>query len=168
LGLQVLTQQTNPNTNTKASPSIVGSRYPKEINDAYLWAYGFDITTQTSIQKANIDGKLIRKDMAKMITNFAVNVLKKTMPNTGTNCTFTDTKALSKEAQTYATAACRLGLMGYASDGKTLKSTFDPNAEVDRAQFGTILSRVLYGDKHNASSKTTPYYANHLDALKDA
>ena len=169
LGLQVLTQQTTPNTEVpKASPSIKGSRYPTEINNAYLWAYGFDITTQASIQKANIDGKLIRKDMAKMISNFAVNVLKKTISNTGTTCTFTDTKNLTKEAQTYATAACKLGLMWYASDGKTLKTTFDPNAEVDRAQFGTILSRLLYGDKNNASSKTTPYYANHLDALKDA
>ena len=150
----------------KPTPSLKGSRYPAETNNAYLWAYGFDITTQPSIQQANIDGTLTRKDMAKMITNFAVNVLKKTIAS-WTNCVFSDIATQSKETQTYATAACRLGLMGYNSDGKTLKATFDPNTEVDRAQFGTILSRVLYGDKHNASNITTPYYANHLDALKD-
>jgi hypothetical protein len=26
---------------------------------------------------------------------------------------------------------------------------FDPNSEVTRAQFGTVLSRALYGDKFN-------------------
>ena len=151
-------------TTTKPSPSILNSRYPTETNTAYVWAYNAGITTQPSIQSANIDGKLIRKDMAKMITNFAINVLKKPL-NTWANCTFSDITTQSKEAQTYATAACQLGLMGYDSNGKTVKSTFNPNAEVDRAQFGTILSRLLYGDKYNGG-KT--YYTNHLDALKNA
>jgi hypothetical protein len=30
-----------------------------------------------TIQKANMEGKLLRKDMAKMISNFAINIMKK-------------------------------------------------------------------------------------------
>lgn len=35
--------------------------------------------------------------------------------------------------------------------------------EVDRSQFGTILSRLLRGTKNNDG---TPYYVHHLNALK--
>ena len=148
----------------KPSPSILGSRYPKEINDAYLWAYGFDITTMVSIQKANIDGVLLRKDMAKMISNFAINILKKT-PSTGTNCVFSDIRGLAEETNNYITLSCKLGLMWYQADGKTTKPNFNPNAEVDRAQFGTILSRVLRWAKYNGWTKAI-YFKKHLDALK--
>jgi len=42
---------------------------------------------------------------------------------------------------------------------------FNPNGLVTRAEFGTVLSRALYGDTYNDGD---PYYVNHLQALKDA
>jgi len=45
--------------------------------------------------------------MAKMISNFAINILGKSV-STGANCSFNDMQTLSKEAQYYAMAACRL------------------------------------------------------------
>jgi hypothetical protein len=45
--------------------------------------------------------------MAKMISNFALNVLGKDV-STGASCIFSDMFSLSKEAQYYAMAACRL------------------------------------------------------------
>jgi hypothetical protein len=42
-------------------------------------------------------------------------------------------------------------------------NNFNPNQTVDRAQFGTILSRALYGETYNQSN---PYYQKHLTALK--
>jgi len=53
--------------------------------------------------------------------------------------------------------------MGYESDGIRTKKDFDPNGIVDRAQFGTILSRLLRGNKNNGGD---PYYQKHLDTLK--
>ena len=44
-------------------------------------------------------------------------------------------------------------------------TAFKPNDLVNRAQFGTVLSRALYGDIYNGSD---PYYKDHLAALKDA
>jgi hypothetical protein len=40
-----------------------------------------------------------------------------------------------------------------------------PNGLVTRAQFGTVLSRALYGDANNGGD---PWYVAHLAALKDA
>ncbi|MCX6824463.1 MAG: S-layer homology domain-containing protein, partial [candidate division SR1 bacterium] len=108
-----------------------------------------------------MQGSLLRKDMAKMISNFAINVLGKTV-STGATCTFTDMKSFDKTSQYYAMAACRLGLMGYESDGVTMNINFNPEQEVDRAQFGTILSRLLRGAKNNGG---TPYYLSHLQTL---
>ena len=42
-------------------------------------------------------------------------------------------------------------------------TTFNPNGTVTRAQFGTILSRVLYGTGYEGGQ---PYYVNHLKALQ--
>ncbi|MCX6824097.1 MAG: DUF5011 domain-containing protein [candidate division SR1 bacterium] len=146
----------------KQSGSIAGSSFPLELNNAYLRAYGYNITTMPTIQRANMQGPLLRKDMAKMISSFAMNVLGKNV-STGANCTFSDMSSLPKEMQYYGIAACRLGLMGYASDGITLNKNFNPDEEVDRAQFGTILSRLLRGDKNNGGIL---YYQKHLQALK--
>jgi hypothetical protein len=61
--------------------------------------------------------------------------------------------------QGYITEACQLGLMGVGI------TAFNPNGVVTRAQFGTVLDRVLNGDANDGSD---PYYADHLSALKDA
>jgi hypothetical protein len=42
---------------------------------------------------------------------------------------------------------------------------FDPNGEVTRAQFGTILSRLIWGSTYDGGVK---FYTNHLNALKIA
>jgi hypothetical protein len=79
--------------------------------------------------------------MAKMIVQFAVKVLHKT-PDTTKVCTFTDIEDQSPELQAYIKLACQLGLMGLKADG-TVDNTFNPSQIVDRAQFGTMLSRLL-------------------------
>jgi hypothetical protein len=49
--------------------------YTQELKDAYNWAYSKSITTQPTIYSANMKGKITREEMAKMITNYAVNIL---------------------------------------------------------------------------------------------
>jgi len=149
-------------TNNKLTASIANSPYSAELNAAYLRAYSYNITTMPTIQQANLQWPLLRKDMAKMISNFAINILGKSV-STGANCSFNDMQTLSKEAQYYAMAACRLWLMGYANDGVTMNKNFNPDQTVDRAQFWTILSRLLRGTENNGGAT---YYANHLTALK--
>ncbi len=52
-----------------------------------------------------------------------------------------------------------MGLMGQDI------TAFKPNDRVTRAQFGTVLSRALYGESYNDGD---PYYVRHLQALKEA
>ena len=119
-----------------------------------------------TIQEANLDGKVIRSHMAKMITEFAIRVLGK-QPNTKLICSFSDTANESAEMKFYIKTACQLGLMGREADGLSTKKMFDPNEIMTRAQFGTVLSRLLYGTKYNTSDFAS-WYIQHLDALHTA
>jgi hypothetical protein len=72
--------------------------YNQELIGAYNYAYNVGITTMPTIEQANMDGKLIRAHMAKMMSNYATEVLN-LVPNTGTNCTFDDVATQSNEIQ---------------------------------------------------------------------
>ena len=56
--------------------------------------------------------------------------------------------------------------MGLDDNGNPAEK-FNPTDTVTRAQFGTVLSRLLYGHLNNAQ-KGTEWYAQHLQALKNA
>ena len=145
---------------TAVPTTVLGAAsYSDELQGAYDYAYAIGITTQSTIDTANMYGTLIRAHMAKMMVNYATEVLGLT-PNTSLTCEFTDVANQTEELQGYIKEACQLGLMGQGINA------FDPNGTVTRAQFGTVLSRALYGDTYNVD--TNPYYAEHLAALKDA
>lgn len=74
--------------------------------------------------------------MAKMISVFAVMLANK-VPNTAQVCEFNDIASQSTEIKFYIKLSCQLGLMGQGIDN------FDPNGVVTRAQFGTIMSRLI-------------------------
>ncbi|HBB04144.1 TPA: hypothetical protein DCZ39_04605 [Patescibacteria group bacterium] len=57
---------------------MTNSPYSTELNTAYLFAFENGITTMDTIQKANMDGELIRSHMAKIMVNYAIKVLEKT------------------------------------------------------------------------------------------
>jgi len=109
-----------------------------------------------NIQTANIEGNIIRSELAKMITEFAMKILNQ-QPNPKLDCTFDDITEETEETQFYVKTACQLGLMGINM------TNFEPNTQVTRAQFGTALSRALWKDKYNSGE---PYYLDHLNALK--
>jgi 3-methyladenine DNA glycosylase AlkD len=110
----------------------------------------------TTIETANISWYLIRSTMAKMIVNYAMNVLNKTLDTTKT-CVFSDMADQTQEMQTYALQACQLWLMGIGS------TTFMPNTVVTRAQLWSVLSRMFY----TTPESWTPYYVIHLNLLKE-
>ena len=141
-------------------PSLVwtAATLSTEIRKAYDYALVNGITTQNSLQDADALGELTRAHMAKMIVNFAEWPLHKRIDNS-TGCIFSDISDQSEELQHYIVESCLLGLMGQGIDA------FDPDALVTRAQFGTVLSRTLYGTTYDGGD---PYYVDHLQALKNA
>lgn len=132
--------------------------YSDELQGAYDYAYGMGVTTQSSIDTADMYGQLKRSHMAKMMVNYAKEV-KGLTADTSKACAFTDVANETAELQGFIKEACQMGIMGQDI------TAFNPNGIVTRAQFGTVLSRVLYGDANNGGN---PYYADHLAALKDA
>jgi hypothetical protein len=44
--------------------------YTQEQHDAYQWAYKYGITTQPTIEAANLDWNLTRQAFAKMVVNY--------------------------------------------------------------------------------------------------
>ncbi len=135
---------------------LTDNGYTQEFNDAYTFAKEKGITTMPSIQEADMEWKLLRSHMAKMMVNYAINVLWKTL-DTSKACNFSDMTNQSDEMKEYATKACQLWLMGLDTD------KFMPNGIVTRAQFGTVLSRMLF----NTPESWTPYYLVHLNLLKE-
>ena len=65
----------------------------------------------------------------------------------------------------YIQLAYQLQLMGIKYDG-TVLSSFEPNKLVTRAEFATVFSRVLYGNKYNQAGED--WAKGHLEALKNA
>lgn len=138
------------------------SPYDKELTDAYRYAYWVKITTVSDIQRANLTWVLIRSHLAKMMSQYTTKVLGK-KPDTTRNCVFKDMNGQTEEFKNFAILACQLWLMGLKTDGSPA-DIFNPDDEVNRAIFGTTLSRALFGDTHNGGQNR---YGKHLNALKE-
>jgi len=132
--------------------------YDAELTEAYAYAKGKSITTMDSIDNADMYGNLTRIAMAKMVANYVLDLNLQELDTTK-ECNFPDvSEALDAAYDNGVTKACQLGLMGVGIE------KFNPNGIVTRAEFGTVLSRALWGEENNGGN---PYYAKHLQALKD-
>jgi hypothetical protein len=138
--------------------SVFGATYSEELQGAYNWAYSKGVTTMNSIDNANMYGAITRAEMAKMLSVYAVEVLGLS-EDEARACNFTDIDSVKGDLHDYIIKSCKLGIMGQGI------TAFRPYDTLSRAEFGTALSRVLWGDKYEGG---TPYYANHLNALKAA
>lgn len=132
--------------------------YSDEMNKAYQYARYYNITTIDSIKDAGMGTWLNRIAMAKMLANYAVNVLGKDDFDKSRNCTFKDVStSLDRNYYYWVTKACQLGIMWInMPDNK-----FYPNWRVTRAEFATALSRLLYWTK----DWTDKYYSTHITKL---
>ena len=129
--------------------------YSSELRQAYNWAYQSEITTQSSIEKANMWWKITREEMAKMISNYAINILWKS-PDMTKSCLFSDSN-INPDLVKFVTESCQLWLMWQWI------TSFKPKEFVTRAEFWTVLSRALWWDKYGWWNT---YYENHLKALQ--
>ena len=130
-------------------------KYWLEQIKAYYWALNNWMTTQQTVKSANLWWYITREEMAKMISNFATNILWKT-PDTTKTCLFLDSN-INPVLVPFVTKSCQLWLMGQ------WVSSFKPKNPVTRAEFWTILSRAL---RWNKNEWWSTYYENHLKALK--
>lgn len=148
------------NTETKIScPRQWWASYSEELQGAYNYAYQMGLTTQPTIDSADMYGSLTRIAFAKMISSYVLQLGLQT-PNTSLECSFSDVStALDAQYNNWVTTLCQLGLVG------NWTQNFRPFDLITRAEFGTMLSRAIWGDANNGGE---PYYINHLNALKSA
>ena len=138
------------------SVSFVKAAYIDEYPESYSWAFKNWITTQPTIEKANMYWNITRIELSKMISNYAINVLNKKV-DTSKKCQFTDIfDKLDAQYDLWVTKACQLWLMWQWI------SKFRPGDNVTRAEFWTILSRLLYWTKYDGWK---PYYIKHINNL---
>ena len=140
---------------------------PNEALSLYEWARENDVTTMDTLEDANPDGLVTRWHLAKMVVNYMVNVLWREMPYDVTyNCVYWgDDESVweSNEIRDYATKACAFWVMGINMEN----NEFLPNNIVTRAEFWTVMSRVLWWDRYNIiDTDNRSYYEDHLRALK--
>jgi len=135
-----------------------------ELIRAYDYAYKYWITTKYPYEEADMTWQLLRKHLAKMMSQFAVNVMEME-PNVNTGCVFDDIDDISEEFQYYTVLSCQLGIMWLTYDGYPAPS-FNPNDPVKRNHFATTLSRLIFGNAFNGNSQN--WYVDHMRALKRA
>ena len=136
-----------------------GFSYTQEQIEAFKWAYKNKIISQPNIQDANLNWKVTRQALSKMIINYIENVAG--VPwDISDLCSFTDENKITNDLKYHTKKIC-----AYKIIWKN-RSNFKPTQAVSRAQLGTVLSRVLWWDKHNSIGKW--YYIYHVNALQDA
>ena len=142
--------------------SIQDSQFASEQNDAYLWACQHNITTMRTIQEARLDQPLTRAELAKIMSVYAMKEYYLKPLITGA-ANYKDVNTDLGDLADYIQIAYQLQIMGINADGTPMQA-FEPHKLVSRAEFATVLSRVIWGNKHNISGDDR--YSAHLQALK--
>jgi hypothetical protein len=73
-----------------STSQIQNNTYSKEMNEAYSFAYKNGITTAKNIESADMNAPLKRIAMAKMLSNYAMQVLHKVPDSSKGSVTFDD------------------------------------------------------------------------------
>ena len=155
------TQNDESNTQDSLNNSSEWHIYTQEFQEAYEFAKWNWITTMPTIQKANMEWKLTRIAMAKMLSQYKINVLWKT-PDTTQSNKFNDvTDKLDSDYDDWVTLAYQLGIMWQNMPW----NNFRPNDEVTRAEFATALSRMAYWTSDWEYKATSKYYVHHMEKL---
>ena len=151
-------------TGNTATSDSVKSKYSEEQVAAYEWALENGITTINDIEKVRLTDGLTRAELAKMMSQYMTKVMWKT-PVNAEKVEYADVNESLGDLADFIQTAYAYKIMWINADGTPLKK-FNPNGKVTRAEYATVFSRVLFGDKYNKSEWN--YYEDHIKALKEA
>jgi len=140
-------------------------KYGQEMFDAYNRAISNWITTIDDINKAKLNTKITRAELAKMMVVFMSWTLEKDPIITGSTVYKDVNKEKLWDLADYVQLAYQYQIMWINADGTPMEN-FNPNKPVSRWEFATVLSRVLYGDTYNQNWYN--YYEKHIEALNKA
>lgn len=136
---------------------ILSNWFSREMTNAYNFAHQFGITTQSSINNANMNWWLNRIAMAKMLAWYATEVLWFDY-EIDWSCYFADIS--DSVAESYNDWACKAYYLWIMWKNMP-NNNFRPFDSVTRAEFATALSRLLF----NTPDWDDYYYTTHLEKL---
>ena len=139
------------------STTTYSNWFSQEYNDAYAFAFANRITTMPSIEQANMHWEIIRAEIAKMFANWVKSMWQ--VPDSSRYCNFTDISSVKWDLYTAIIESCQLGIMWQWI------SQFRPYDKITRWEVATAVSRILWWNEYDWWS---PYYAQHLNALRAA
>ena len=157
------TEDSPAKTSESKSNSTTSSTYSTEFQQAYEFAHEKWITTMPTIEKANMNWPLTRIAMAKMLSQYAMNVLWQKPANIVTPKFNDVTDKMDTDYDDGVTLAYQLWIMWQNMPN----NNFRPNDEVTRAEFATALSRMAYWTSDWEYKWTWKYYIHHLKKLKE-
>ena len=155
-----------PTTTSSDKCSILGSDYSAEENAAYQYACENGITTMDLISNARLDDPITRAELAKVLSQYVISTTDR-KPDTSKDCSAFEASIAhyNNDLPNYMKLACQLNIMGVRSDYTPL-SDFMPDQYVTRAEFATVFSRILWGNRFEGTD--TDWSSKHLQALKAA
>ena len=133
-----------------------------EMREAYSFAYGKWITTQSTYEEAKVDKKLTRIEMAKMLSQYAINVMWSEPDETRYNKFADVSDTLDAEYNDAVTLAYELWIMWINMPN----NEFRPKDYVTRWEFATALSRMVYWTSDGKYRQTSKYYTLHIEKLE--
>jgi hypothetical protein len=140
-------------------------KYGEDVFVAYNWAINNWITTIDDVSKVKFNKKITRAELAKMMVVFMSWTLQREPLLTWeVNYKDVDSKKLW-DLTWYIQLAYQYQIMGIRSDWTPMEN-FNPDKTVTRAEFATVLSRVLFGNTYNQG--WVKYYEKHIEALEKA
>ncbi len=138
------------------------NNFTLEFNEAYNYAKENWITTKPSIESANMYGNLTRIQMAKMLSNYAINVMWLKPDDSRVNKFKDVSDKLNAEYNNAVTLSYQLWIMWQNMPN----NNFRPNDEVTRAEFVSAFSRMLYNTSDGEYRSTSKYYIHHMEKLE--
>ena len=143
--------------------SVKLKEFNTEFKEAYSYAKQNWITTKSSINEAGMYSPLTRIQMAKMLSNYAINVLWREPNISKWMVNFVDvTDKMNNQYDYWVTLAYQLGIMWINMPN----NKFRPDDVVTRAEFASAFSRMLYWTSDWKYEFTSKYYTNHMQKLK--
>ena len=143
----------------KRKCSIENSKYDNEQTQAYKYLCEKWLIDWTPINDQDLLIRINRYEAAEILSKYAIEVMWKTL-NENNECNFDDYKIEYSTYNKSVENACKLWIMW------VWIKTFNWRWILTRAEFWTILSRMLRGDKYNMPWDN--WRTNHLNALKNS
>jgi hypothetical protein len=148
----------NSNYSNSYSNTYSQPQYSSEMQDAYDFAINNWLISASSIYSADMDWYLTRIWMAKILSQFAINIAWMEPDNNKYNTYYDVPESLNAQYDNWVLLAYQLWIMWIGTH------YFRPYDYVTRAEFATAVSRIIYNIDDGSNGRA--YYEPHLNKLR--